>query len=167
MRTNSNIISQSQGKASIQVLAAHHYYEGNHREVAHLLKENNEQAIQQAANDIRAMLPSWENVAIVPVPSHHGFATYTLSLAKAIQSNAVYDVLRCKQRPTLYSQKANGIQVSPSDLGFYLEGVIPEDKMVVFIDNVSATGCTAQAAFNVVGRGLMMVYAIDIFARSV
>ena len=145
----------------VKVLAPHRYHDGDSRLVAHALKTNDATAVQQAAEAMLSIIRSLDNVALVPVPSHLGYATYTLELARAIGVGQVFDVLRGKQRETLYAQKKRGETPSSSTLGFYAIGSIPEDMNIVYLDNVVATGTTAKAAYEAIGRGLMVAYAID------
>jgi len=148
-------------KGKVIGFAINRYYSNNNREIAHQLKQSDASAIQQAAASIRSIIASWHNVALVPVPSHLGYATYTLELAKAIGIGEIYDVLRCNQRETLYEQKLRGEHISPSSLGFYSIGSIPEDKNIVFVDNVVATGTTAIACFEALSRGVIVPFAVD------
>lgn len=146
---------------NIKVLAAQRYRDGDSRIVAHALKDYFEPAIQLAAERMRPIIASLDNVALVPMPSHFGYATYTFRLAKAIGIGTIYDVLRCEPRERLYDLKKRGVAISPDDLGFYAIGSIPEDMNIVFIDNVVATGTTAMAAYEVLGRGLAVPFAVD------
>jgi len=146
-------------KATERVLAACEYYESNHRAVAHAIKEGNPEAIEEAARLMRAILPEGK-VLLVPVPSHTGHATYTLTLAKAIGA-PVFDVLRSEPRERLYTRKLRGEQPKPEELGLYLTAPVPEGWQVVFVDNVIGTGTTATACREAVGRGRLLAYAID------
>ena len=146
-------------RTASRVLDACEYYESNHREVAHAIKESNPEAIGEAARLLRAMLPSGK-VLLVPVPSHTGRATYTLTLAKAIGA-PVFDVLRSQPREQLYTRKLRGEQPKPEELGLYLSAPIPEGWQVLFVDNVIGTGTTAKACRMAVGRGTLLAYAID------
>lgn len=149
-------------KGGVTVLSNNRYYSGHNRELAHSLKDGNASAIEQAAMAIRSIFDSWDNIAIVPIPSHNGYATYTLKLAEALGQGHVYDVLRCNAREPLYDLKKRGEKVTSDDLGFYAIGSIPAEMDVVFLDNVVASGTTAIAAYNAIGRGLMATYAIDL-----
>ena len=149
-------------KGNVVVFSNNLYYQTDHaRQIAHALKSGDAEAVAIAATAIRNTLPSWDNVAIVPIPSHLGYATYTLELAKAIGQGHVFDILRSAERETLYDLKYRGMAVTPNDLGFYTIGSIPQDMNVVFVDNVVATGTTAMAALEAVGRGFVVPFAID------
>lgn len=157
---NERILAQ---KEDVTILTNTIYRIPQIRLLAHALKENDSHAIEQAAQAMRSILPSWDNVALVPVPSHVGYATYTLRLAEALGRGHIYDILRCSERETLYSRKLRGENVTANDLGFYTIGSIPEHMHVVFLDNVVASGITALAAHATVGRGTMVPFAIDTF----
>jgi len=145
----------------VSILSNNAYYAFGNNIIAHKVKDGDKQAIRVAARSMRSVLHSWENVALVPVPSHQGYATYTLELARAIGKGRIFDILKCQERETLYSRKQRGEQVTAESLGFYTVGRIPEHMHIVFIDNVVATGTTAKAARAAVGRGAMVAFAVD------
>lgn len=146
----------------VVALSPNRYYEADHRAVAHAIKDGDATAIETAAESLRSILGSLDNVALVPVPSHFGYATYTLELAHAIGIGTIFDVLRSEEREPLYDLKLRGVEVTPDMLGFYAIGSIPEDMNIVFLDNVVATGTTARAAYRAFSRGFMLSYAMDL-----
>ena len=150
------------------VKAVGEYYAFSNREIAHAIKDGDPAAIRTAAKAMSQLLTKSEHRLLIPVPSHVGKATYTLRLAEAIANagcGMVYNVLKCTERETLYSLKQRGIATSPESLGFFLQSPAPEGWEIVFVDNVVATGTTAAACRALVGRGEMLVFAIDSTAR--
>ena len=150
------------------IIAVGEYYAFSNREIAHAIKDGDPAAIKTAAKAMSQLLPKSERRLLIPVPSHLGKATYTLRLAEAIAKagcGMVYNVLKCPERETLYSLKQRGIATSPQSLGFFIQSPVPEGWEIVFVDNVVATGTTAAACRALIGRGEMLVWAIDSTAR--
>ena len=146
-------------KHNIEVISGNLYYHGRNRQLSHEIKRGDMGAITLAAWEMAEWIEDWSNVALVPIPSHRGKATYTLHLAKAIGKGEVFDILRCRERETLYSRKHAGKRTTAFDLGFYAIGKIPADKRIVFVDNVVATGTTAKAAVYAVGPGTVLSFS--------
>lgn len=142
-------------------LSSGSYYSGNHRSVAKAMKTNDTAAIRAAAEAMSGfILP--DRAVLVPIPSHLGYATYTLQLANQIAEATgleVANVLVGNERNMLYDMKQKGKALANDYLGLRLTEDIPSDRQVYFVDNVIDTGYTARQAFNVVGRGSMIVYA--------
>lgn len=139
------------------------------REKAHSLKNGDRIVIRQIAEEM-SDVPLPGNSVLVPVPSHHGYATYTKDLAELIakaKGLEVCNVLLGKSRQASYELKKQGMTVSSEDLGFRCVSEIPNDKIPVFIDNVIGTGTTAKAAVEAVGRGIVFAYADDFSAHAV
>ena len=138
---------------------------GNYRkngrcETAHAMKDGEKWAIAKAAREMAAFIPS--NCVLIPMPSHTGKATYTLELARLISretSAQVLDILKGRERETLYNLKKQGRHILPAKLGFYLSQPMPAGKRVIIIDNVVATGTTAAAAVRAIGGGVVFAYA--------
>ena len=146
------------------VKAVGEYYSFSNREIAHAIKEDDPAAIRTAAKAMSHLLTKSEHRLLIPIPSHLGKATYTLRLAEAMAKagcGMVYNVLKCTERETLYSLKQRGIATSPESLGFFLQSPVPEGWEIVFVDNVVATGTTVAACRALIGRGEMLVFAID------
>lgn len=146
-------------KKDIEVISGNLYYHGSVRKLTQSIKRSDRESILLAAWAMRQWVDDWSNVALVPMPSHFGFATYTLGIAKAIGKGEVYDILRCKMRDTLYGMKKSGKKVSTEDIGMYAIGRVPEGKRIIYIDNVVATGTTAQAAIEKVGKGSVLSFS--------
>lgn len=146
------------------IKAVGEYYAFSNREIAHAIKEDDPAAIKTAAKAMSQLLTKSEHRLLIPVPSHVGKATYTLRLAEALAKagcGLVYNVLKCPERETLYARKQRGAHTAPEQLGFYLQSPVPEGREIVFVDNVVATGTTAAACRALIGRGEMLVFAID------
>ena len=140
------------------------YYDasGLYRELSHKLKEGDDDAIRIASEQMARLVPP--NSILVPVPSHNGVAECTLKLANAIAEitgSDVIDALKGKSRRSLYDMKKNGERIDSDYLGFYLDRKLPEGKNVIFVDNVIATGTTANAALATVDTGSVIAYSMD------
>lgn len=136
-------------------------YRAAHRnETAHAMKNGERWAIFKAAAAMVQYIPT--NAVLVPMPSHTGRATYTLELCRMLAKETaaeVRDILRGSERETLYTLKKQGRHIMPKKLGFYVTEPAPTDRRILIIDNVVATGTTAAAAVQAVGRGIVFAYA--------
>lgn len=140
--------------------AAHKYYSDKGvREICHAAKEMDPQAISVMAQELKGLIKD-KNALLIPIPSHCGYATYTLEIVKQMGVPFI-DILKCRKRESLYKQKLKGIKTSVEDLGFYTIDIIPTNKNIYFIDNVYATGLTAKAAQEIFSKGEVVVYAYD------
>ena len=140
--------------------ATGNYRQGDRCETAHAMKEGAIWAIYKAAAEMVKYIPT--NAVLIPMPSHTGRATYTLELCKRIARETaaeVRDILRGRERETLYTLKKQGRHFSPAKLGFYATEPAPKGKRVIIIDNVVATGTTAAAAVRAIGGGVVFAYA--------
>jgi len=154
--------SISDADLTVQGFTNRIYECGHNRPLAHQLKVGDAVAIRDAVESMRWLLPQWSNVAVVPMPSHLGYPTYTLQMARLL-GGQVYNILRCPSRETLYQmKKSTGKVPHPEDLGFYAIGTVPPHLRVVFIDNVVATGTTALAAYHAIGRGIILPFALTL-----
>ena len=157
-------LSASALPATMAIHAAGEYYAFSNREIAHAIKDGDPAAIRTAAKAMSQLLPKSDHRLLVPVPSHVGVATYTLRLAKALAQSGcglVYNVLKWTEREPLYSLKQRGIYPAPEALGFFLQSPVPAGWEIAFVDNVVATGTTAAACLSLIGRGEMLVFAMD------
>ena len=148
----------------MRVLSTGYYYSDNRNVVCHAMKGGAHSAILQAAEEMSVLIKEVaKDSVLVPVPSHLGYATYTLVLAKEIAKRTgigVADVLKGERRKSLYEMKASG-EVVPSDfLKMYVDGPLPTER-IILVDNVYATGQTARAAVEAVGDADLLVYARD------
>lgn len=138
---------------------------GNYRkegrsETAHAMKNGERWAIFKAAAEMVKYIP--KNAVLIPMPSHTGKATYTKELCRLIARDTaaeVCDILRGKERETLYNLKKQGRHILPKKLGFYVTQEPPTGKRLLIIDNVVATGTTATAAVCTLGGGIVFAYA--------
>ena len=143
------------------LLLSYTRYDNRSRVIAHGLKRSLPDAITTAAFQMSPCLP--ENCVMVPMPSHTGAATYTLQLANLmseISGAKVLDCLKGTPRLTNYAAKRSGHSLRLTDFGFYLSDDLPEDKVVCLIDNCIDRGATAFAAANVIGRCVVLSYAM-------
>lgn len=141
-------------------IATGNYRQDGRNETAHAMKNGEHWAIGKAAEEMAKYIPS--NAVLVPIPSHTGNATYTLELAQRIARKTtaeVVDALKCEPREMIYNLKKQGRKPTPKQMGFYLVRSIPENKRIIILDNVVATGTTAAAALMAIGRGVVFAYA--------
>lgn len=130
--------------------------------LAHAVKEqNNREAIEQAADLMAPLVPQYS--VLVPAPSHEGMATDMKALAEALSERTgmpVADVLKSEPRQSQYDVKmSTGKPISSEDLGIRMEGILPEGRMPVVIDNVVHSGNTAEACVKALGGGVVLALA--------
>ena len=95
---------------------------------------------------------------LVPVPSRHGYATNTLKLANIIAKRTgaeVLNILEGRSRESFCELKRLGKTYIKGDFfGFRLKenASVPKNRKLVLIDNVYATGKTAENAQKAVGQ---------------
>lgn len=136
------------------------YRGGAHSSIAKKVKEENPDAIAEAAYQMSIRIP--KGSILVPMPSRTGSATYTVKLAEAIAkatNSEVRDVLKGKARMSVYEAKQKGIKMTPEDLGMYTTEELPKGKNIVIIDNVIDKGTTALAAVSAVKGASVVAYA--------
>ena len=129
-------------------------------ETAHAMKNGEKWALWKAAAEMVKYIPT--NAVLIPMPSHTGKATYTKELCRLIARETaaeVCDILRGRERETLYTLKKQGRHILPKKLGFYVTQEPPTGKRLLIIDNVVATGTTATAAVRAIGGGIVFAYA--------
>lgn len=104
------------------------------------------------------------NAVLVPTPSHNGNATTTLLLANEIAritGRPVADVLKGKVRDRQYDAKKKGSTLTAGDMGIAMKGTLPKGVVPIVIDNVIATGNTAKACLDALGKGMVVALADD------
>ena len=141
-------------------LCVHTYSEV--RSICHLVKEGiaGVDILNQIAFETKRFIPN--NSVIIPIPSHIGYATYTLDIALRMGVQ-VLDCIECEPHQSLYTLKKQGIKVSPAYLKFRLKSgvTLPKNNVYLF-DLVFATGTTEKAAQALFDFPLpMLVYAYD------
>ena len=144
-----------------RVTYCHNYYEEGVPEICHAMKDGDEEAIDKMAKEMaRYVSPG---TTLIPVPSRNGTATTTKKLAGMIgwySGCDVADILRGRQRKSVYDMKKEGMSISADMLGMSLDGDIPAKP--VLVDNVVATGTTAMAALSVIPNAKILAYAMDV-----
>lgn len=147
----------------IKFTSASRYYDGDTSMIAHALKDNDRKAMKQVAARLSNLISPFS--VIVPVPNRCGYARETLELAKELSRQTgvpVADVLKGNERVSLYEMKKQGKTLSEAELGFRKTGTLPFYRTPILLDNVTATGQTAIAAYHALGnRGEVLTYAID------
>lgn len=132
-------------------------YGGKLRDLARKVKNGNETAIEEVADIMAPIIP--KNAVLIPASSHTGRATYMLDIANAIAKRTgsdVADILVGPERARQYDQKKEtGKPIASKDLGVTVNGEIPEGKVPVVLDNVVATGNTAEACVQALGKGIV------------
>lgn len=123
-------------------------YSGKHRELAIAIRGGDVGAIAQAGSEMAAWVKPGD--VIVPMPGRTGDANVTLELAHAIAAASgarVADILKGKERESVYDAKKAGRGTAGVDLTMSVNKTLGvEVANVIVIDNVIATGATAQAA---------------------
>lgn len=146
----------------IPIFSIGNYYEGDNKQIAKRMKYGDTIALDTAARSMIRLIP--RDAVLVPIPGHEGTAKQTLELCKAISSYTglhVADVLKGNERVSNYSAKHEGKGLTVKEMGFRQVGVLPNGRTPVYIDNVVDTGTTARAAYQAVGRGVVVSFAIS------
>ena len=158
--TDNSIHYENEG---IIFLAAGHYYEGNNKPIAKLLKVADKRAIDYATHKMAPLLTRGKPWALVPVPGHHGYAEETTKLCRSISMATgllVCDVLRGNDRESNYLAKKNGRPLTEAQLGFVQVKPLPKGCIPVAVDNVVDTGVSAKAAIHAMGKGIVLTFAM-------
>ena len=165
------LLQKMQNTEGITGYKAPHFYNGEHQNVAKAIKNNTDNAIERAVQDMAPIIP--ENAVLIPMPPHEGVvkeSTDTYILAKALSEATgapVINALESDYHTSRYQAKSTGDRsVTADSMGFRQVAEIPEGKMPVFIDNMVGGGQTAMAAKNAIGRGITLAYAQSSRAKS-
>lgn len=118
-------------------------------------------AISTAAEQMAAIIP--DDAVLVPMVGHNGTASdESVMLANEIairkKHASVHDVLRGAERKSQYKAKYEGAPLSVEDMDMRMEGELPDGRPVFIVDNVIATGTTAEAAVKAIGGGVVLAY---------
>ena len=122
-------------------------------------------AINDAAERMAPLVGAYapDKAVLVPAPSHKGYATDMLTLANAISERTgveVVDVLKSDERQSQYeAKKETGKPLTSEQLGIRMEGVLPEGKLPIVVDNVVNSGNTAKACIDALGGGVVLTVA--------
>lgn len=158
--TDNSIHYENEG---IIFLAAGHYYEGNNKPIAKLLKVADKRAIDYATHKMAPLLTRGKPWVLVPVPGHHGYAEEITKLCRSISMATglpVCDVLRGNDRESNYLAKKNGRPLPEAQLGFTQIKPLPKGCSPVVVDNVVDTGVSAKAAIHAMGKGIVLTFAM-------
>lgn len=132
-------------------------YGGKLRDLARKVKRGDKAAIDEVAKLMASIIP--KDAVLIPAPSHTGRATYMLDVANAIAKITgcdVADVLRGTKRAMQYEQKKQtGKAITSAEMGVTVDGELPAGKVPVVLDNVVATGNTAEACVQALGKGIV------------
>ena len=131
------------------ITAANYYKTVGARDLCHGLKEGDCAAIAIVVKRMArylTMLPP--NSVLIPIPSHTGQATATLSLSEQLAKLSglpVANIIKGRNREPLYTIKQNAQSILPEFFGFFTTATLTE-KVPVLIDSVYDTGQTAHGA---------------------
>ncbi len=123
------------------------------RTIAHALKRGYPDATALAAVAMRHLVPP--GATLIPLPGSDGTTTTSRHLARAIAGHTgsrIADILTSPLRQSSYQRKKRGERVRVGEIG---TRVIPDTWIptnAVLIDNVVASGVTAEAANLALGR---------------
>lgn len=151
---------------AIPFKAAVSYNQPDHMYIAKAIKRGDMQAVRTAAQHMAELVP--DNAVLVPMPNHMGVAddsTDTMILAKEISrltGRPVVAALEGVERESRQEdkKKPKSKQMKAEDLGFRQAADIPEGMVPYIVDNVIASGLTAEAAHKALGNnGVTLAYA--------
>lgn len=141
------------------------------RFLCHLIKDGDMDAIDEASVILSKYVPPGS--VLIPVPSHNGYATYTLTLANFIAKRSkskVMDILSSPPRERMYNLKFNKGDVENIDLQFSADSsnkeqiarILKGARNVILIDNVVSSGITYEQA----QKALKKMYGVDAWMLS-
>lgn len=140
-----------------------YYNDKGTREICHNIKDGDKSSIDMVAKSILKILP--QNSILIPIPSSCGYSTYTKDICNKINSFnkniSVLDVLKCNKRIKLYDLKNQSIEPNKEYFNFKLDGKIPNNKNIILIDNVFATGTTYKFVKEIIPNAKIAVFAFD------
>lgn len=139
---------------------ADYYRTPGAKDLAHRVKNGDPDAIKQMAAEMAVKVPG--NAVLIPIPSSTGQATATKALAEEISrimGAPVADVLSGRTRPKLYDLKEHGKILRPEEFGYKLKADLPPG-VPVLVDNVLATGTTANAAEMAIPGAKVLVHSV-------
>ena len=150
-----------------QFLSAGYYYKDNLNFLCKMIKNDNSAAIRDAAKLMEPLIP--ENACLIPMPSHLGFPTYMLEVAKEIakiRKDVFYvDCLESNTHISRYYCKK--LDISAENTLMCMMGSIPQVYIPVVIENFIDTGYTANIALETTGAKLIVTIAASSIAGDV
>lgn len=141
------------------ISVADYYRDRTARDLAHAVKDGDADAIRKMAYQ---MLPfiSHETV-LIPVPSRHGIATHTKSIANILASKVggkVSDVVVGRERQSIYEVKYKRQPIAQDFFSFRLiDRVAP--GIPVILDTVVDTGTTVCAMKMLVPNAIVLTHS--------
>lgn len=147
-------------------------YKSRIRNLCHLVKEGNIVAIDEASLILTKYVP--HGSILIPIPSHEGVATYTLTLARFIAKRSkskVMDILSSPARERMYNVKMKKNNVDNVNLNFScasdndgnIAKMLHSARNVILIDNVVSSGVTYQQA----QRTIKQKYGVNAWMLSI
>lgn len=134
-------------------------HEGVLREISRGVSYGDPECVEQAARILSAFIPSGST--IVPMPSHIGYATTMLTLCRAVKAKCsrvrICDALRCTPHESSHIVKLRH-GVAPHT---EMRKVKPVAEKPIIIDNVIASGATANAALNAIPDATVLAITKD------
>lgn len=146
-------------------------YQKRIRFLCHLIKDGDMDAIDEASIIMAKHVPPGS--ILVPIPSHNGYSTYTLTLANYIAKRSkskVMDILSSPPRERMYNLKFNKGDVESIDLQFSADSndrkkigeILRSARNVILIDNVVSSGVTYKQAQEAIKK----LYGVDAWMLS-
>lgn len=140
--------------------ASNYYKDIGSRKLSHRAKNGDFEAIKEMAYKMAPLIS--KDSHLIPIPNRMGIANMTLQLVieiNKITGNPISNIIKGKNRASVYDIKKLGKILEPNTLGFYLNDMPP--KKSTLIDNVYATGYTMQQALSLVKNSDIVVYSRD------
>ncbi len=143
------------------ILYAKEYNESpDNNRLVRKFKTGDYDAIYQMAMDMKSLINA--SMVLIPVPNRFGYPDATKVLCnvlKAYTGCAVMDILRGKERQSVYEAKKQLKSLNSEDFGFFINGNIPENAYLV--DNVISTGSTMKYILRLIPEANIIVHSID------
>ena len=139
-------------------------YEGFLRALCQGIKDHDLDSCRMAAKFYDEMIPF--NSVVVPMPSHSGKAEQMLSVCVYLQMRRpdieVVDMLCCKPHTSSREEKINGFM--PQPITMMMNDKRPKHNVnshIFIIDNVVASGVTANAALKAMPEATVITLCYD------
>lgn len=131
------------------------------------VKTYNIDAIKQMAREMAHKVQPGCN--LIPVPNRSGHAGSMLLLCQELSKLAnctVHDIVRGRERKSMYDAKKAGELLNEDDFGYYIDGKIPNGN-IYFVDNVLATGTTMKYLRKLIPNADILVHSVDWSVKKV